>query len=1145
MINDPRESTPIVQEISTLYEVSLSIGNSLDLEENCSSFISALLSRQAFISASVWIDSKYLGGDKLSISKSSLIKVYSAPLPLSEIDTLPYTHPLVQELGDADFFAYSNEEASRKSLFLDRTLDKGSLLVFKLDRIGILKLRYAFNDISLLLPKKLLSVVKKFSVSLEASISHAKLVSEVRERKLAQAALSRSETLYKTHVANFNAAVLVENKTRNIVLANEMFCELFSIPLKPEQIVGLDCTDAAENSKHLFLYPEQFVHNVKAIVEKKEQVINQIVDFADGRVVERDFIPIIIDGEYEGHLWIYRDVTLRLKVEKALRLQNSILNGVAKAAERILKDKDLDKAIQFSLSVIGKGANVDRVYIYENVTGSNSENKLMRRRYEWNNSDLKLANDSTIPEEYDYFPTFSRWYTELSQGNTIGGVAKFFPKPEAEILNHRGVKSIMIAPIFIDKEFWGFIGFDVCNDERQWFGSEDSILKAVSNILGTAIRNNRFEKELNELKNFYEQVLNTMPAQLAVFDVNNRYRFVTPSAVANKETRQWIIGKTNEEYCQYRGLDLAIGTKRTALQLEATRAKKNVSFEEEITTKDGRTLHYYRQITPVINEHGEVTDLLGFGLDITALKEAEKDLKNAIQVAEQSKRAKEMFLANMSHEIRTPMNAIVGLSNLLLETPLSNEQRHFLKTIKQSSDNLLVIINDILDLSKIEAGKMEILSQPFQLHSLIDNITNLLKPKAIEKNLGFNCNIDQNIPEYLIGDSTRIYQILTNLLSNAIKFTEKGKVTLEAVLLQSKNERASIQFKIRDSGIGIDEQHLDSIFESFSQGNLDTAKRFGGTGLGLSIVKNLVELHEGKIEVESKIGEGSVFTVTLNLPITKGLSSPFSNHDFPNGSLEGLKILLVEDNYINQVVASHTLKKWKINPDIASNGEEAIIRVEAGEYDLILMDVQMPGMDGYATTRSIRQLKNPRKANVPILAMTAGVLTEEREKCFAVGMNEYISKPFNPDDLFYKISSLTGIESHKRDAPKKTTSSIEEGENHEKLNLENLETFAGGDVEFINEMIDLFLTQMPAQVDALIKSYEEKNYQMLKSIAHKIKPNFHLMGFPEQKNVLSEIEEICENENFIDSQKLDQNLIKFKNRLSACYLLLNNRLHSK
>jgi len=363
----------------------------------------------------------------------------------------------------------------------------------------------------------------------------------------------------------------------------------------------------------------------------------------------------------------------------------------------------------------------------------------------------------------------------------------------------------------------------------------------------------------------------------------------------------------------------------------------------------------------------------------------------------------------MSHEIRTPMNAIIGMSEIMEESNLNNQQKECIDAIKSSGENLLLIINDILDFSKIESGKIIFEKTPFNIMDVVKSVLNTLHFSAEKKGLNLISKFSKEIPTILIGDSVRLRQILINLISNAIKFTEIGEISIELKLIEHDAENYKINFQINDTGIGIPNDKISSIFDSFTQASSDTTRKYGGTGLGLTIVKQLIELQDGDISVSSEINCGSTFSFILTF--IKGEQPVYGsvNHveKYSYTELHNLRILLAEDNSMNQKVAKMVFNKWGCILDIADNGKIAIEKLAANNYDIVLMDMQMPIMDGYEATLFIRKSMTGQKSTIPIMAMTAHAMEGEKEKCLSFGMDDYISKPFNQKILFEKIVNLT------------------------------------------------------------------------------------------------------------------------------------------
>ncbi|MBS1773263.1 MAG: response regulator [Bacteroidetes bacterium] len=426
-----------------------------------------------------------------------------------------------------------------------------------------------------------------------------------------------------------------------------------------------------------------------------------------------------------------------------------------------------------------------------------------------------------------------------------------------------------------------------------------------------------------------------------------------------------------------------------------------VAFEDEVIM-NGESAFYYIMKFPIFDDAGNVDAICGVSIDITELKKTQIAMHEAREEALQAKEAQETFLANMSHEIRTPMNGVMGMSNLLLETRMTDAQKEYVQSIKESAENLLNIINDLLDFSKIKSGKFHIDADDFNIADTIRKAIYPLQVKAQEKNLVLNCYIDTNVPEIVTGDSLRLQQMIINLAGNAVKFTQHGSITVKLYPIEQSDNHIILGIDVSDTGIGIPADKLDKVFELYTQSDKDTSRVYGGTGLGLAIVKQLAELQNGNITVTSEPGKGSTFTIRIPYK-TRQQTTHQQNAvkgSIASGLLNGLHILVAEDNLINQKVVVYTLKNQGADVTVANNGKEAVHALSENNYHLILMDLQMPEMDGYQATRHIRSEMN---SAIPIIAMTADAMKGESDKCIAAGMQDYISKPFEPKELFNKI----------------------------------------------------------------------------------------------------------------------------------------------
>ncbi len=487
----------------------------------------------------------------------------------------------------------------------------------------------------------------------------------------------------------------------------------------------------------------------------------------------------------------------------------------------------------------------------------------------------------------------------------------------------------------------------------------------------------------------------------------------------------------------------------------------------------------------------------------------EREIVLAMEATESASKAKESFLANVSHEIRTPMNGIIGLTQLLQKSKLDDKQTQYITAIKQSSEHLLVIINDLLDFSKIVAGQMEFENIEFDLTSLLYNINQTYGNRALDKGIYLHADISDDVPKKIMGDPVRLNQVLVNLVGNSIKFTEQGGVTIRIRSLENENNIQRLRFSIDDTGIGIPVDKLDSIFESFKQASKETARKYGGTGLGLSIVKKLIDAQNGKVWVESNLGHGSSFIFELNfeLPSEKKISVTVSTNYH---QLTGVNILLAEDNMVNQLLANDLISEWGAQIDIADNGEIAINKLRQKKYDLILMDVQMPIVNGLEATEIIRNYSDVALQSIPIIAMTANAIKGDNEKCISAGMNDYITKPFKPLDLNNKIWQYLSKEKQSVaegiTVQTKNSSAVEQEFTSTIINLMNLKEFSRGKNDFLVKMLGLLLEQTPPAVQQIGDAIPNCDWDTVRSLAHKMKPNIGLLGNPDLDVLILKLE---------------------------------------
>ena len=597
---------------------------------------------------------------------------------------------------------------------------------------------------------------------------------------------------------------------------------------------------------------------------------------------------------------------------------------------------------------------------------------------------------------------------------------------------------------------------------------------------------------------FYEAVIEEGADMIIIVDFKGTILYHNPSV---KETLGYkpkeLIGNNFFDYIHP---DLSASLKEEFKEI----IKRNFAYNIEFRFKCYDGSYKYLEFNSINLHHKE--ELNGLILDCRDISQRKKV---AIELVKAQK-AKEQFLANMSHEIRTPINGIAGMVNILSESSTDPEQMKYLKAIRSSAEYLKVIINDILDYSAIESGKLNFESIGFNPEVQVQTVIETFAYHAQEKGIEIKCNIHPKANRVFLGDPVRLNQVLVNLINNSVKFTAKGGISIEVKPEKIEGNLHYIKFSVSDTGIGISPTKLDTIFDAFSQADDSVTRKYGGTGLGLSICRHLIELQNGQIEVESKENFGSTFSFII--PYALGEKS-----DLVTASIQGqykiadldkfkdYKILLVEDNEINKMYASNLLIKWNCDLDTADNGEVAIKLIMKTDYDLILMDLQMPIMDGFEATKIIRNDFPDGKNEVPIIALTANAIKGDNEQCFAAGMNDYISKPFLPDQLhsiiakYYQGDIITnqfgGTQPEISNGDKRLT------------DLSYLKNIAANDKSFMFEMIETFVEKTPELLHEMELATSSKNWKTLGSLAHKLKPSITFMGIHSLKELVIEIED--------------------------------------
>ena len=529
------------------------------------------------------------------------------------------------------------------------------------------------------------------------------------------------------------------------------------------------------------------------------------------------------------------------------------------------------------------------------------------------------------------------------------------------------------------------------------------------------------------------------------------------------------------------------------------------AYEIVVKNKRGEIRWWLVSGAPRYNDQGELVGSIGIHLDITDQKQLELELTVAREQAEQSTKSKEVFLANMSHEIRTPMNAILGMSGQLAKTGLTKKQLFYLDAINGASENLLVIINDILDLSKIEAGKLSLEKIAFEPRAIVKRAMQALNHKAEEKGLALtNSILDDRISKVMMGDPYRLNQILLNIISNAVKFTEKGGVDIKLEVINDTKQSQTVQVSVKDTGIGMEEKFRESLFEKFSQEDASVTRQYGGTGLGMSICRQLIELMDGEIFVESEKGSGSTISFVITFP--KGSEDDLPSQEVfvaDENMLAGKKILVVDDNEMNRLLATTILTNYSAETVEAGNGQESVDYLLNNTVDLVLMDIQMPVMNGFDAAKFIR--KNISK-DLPMIALTANAIKGDNEKCIEAGLNTYLAKPFKEDDLMKMIAGM--LKTNGSVNTQKKTEVVTEEPEPVYYDISEIKIISRGNEDFINKMLKMFVEQIPVFVNDMLEKQAEGEFITVGEIAHRIKPTIDNMGIASSKTIIREIEKM-------------------------------------
>lgn len=660
---------------------------------------------------------------------------------------------------------------------------------------------------------------------------------------------------------------------------------------------------------------------------------------------------------------------------------------------------------------------------------------------------------------------------------------------EKEFHNHpcyKGMqlKSFIGTPYYVKGEKRGTVGFSSPSSRNMPFSNQEiEFVNLFSRWVGFLIERDEFREQLMSERTVLKAFVFSAPAAIAMLDEKLEYL-----AASAKWVEDYHLGESNVLGQSLVALSPELKKQWESRLLQCLAGTVDKSEGEKIKLDGGEEQWLKWEIRPWMRSKGEVGGIIMFTEDITPQKVQAEELKKAKDVAEQASKAKEHFLATMSHEIRTPMNAIIGVANLLLQSNPRKNQLDDLNLLKFSSENLLSLINDILDFSKIEAGKIALESIDFNLKDLLFDIKKSMQYKAEEKGLNLILKYDQRLPEIFIGDAMRLSQVILNLISNAIKFTHTGYVKVETVLLAANRKKCTVRIVVEDTGIGIGQDKSRSIFMDFEQGREDTARRFGGTGLGLAISKRLVELMGSKIFVDSEVDQGSIFGFDIELssqeidPVNKRKET--KTNKLKKLTNDDIHILAAEDNVGNRIILKKILESWGVNVDFAFDGQIAVEKIKKKIYDLVIMDIQMPEMDGYTAAKTIRQMEDPYFQDIPILALSAFTSSDILDKVTASGMNDYLSKPLRMNELHSLI-----VKYGKDLKIEKTENSSQGPVSQLERMYPYLYQITDGDKSQVIDLIETITKTVPHELNKLAGQLELELFDQLAETLHKIKPN--------------------------------------------------------
>lgn len=768
-----------------------------------------------------------------------------------------------------------------------------------------------------------------------------------------------------------------------------------------KNLLGHDPADVTGKSFALFVHPDDisacasFLEEVVSTGESKRDVRYR-VKHLDGRWRWHTSNGSALknrDGIVEEYVGIARDITEQVNAEKQLKSRLEYEGALHSASRALLSGNEEKEALTSVLRHLLKASQVKRVYIFENFFDPD-DGICMRQRYEVCAEGVEPQLDNPILQHVPYNPDFIRWHRLLCRNEPVRGLVKNFPKKEREILEPQNILSLLVIPVRVSEELYGFIGFDETEFEREWEDENVRLLHTAAEMVGSYLHRKRAEAEIKESERKFQLLFRSNPTLMALNNLPDRtFQDVNDAFLAQLgyESEE-VIGKTalELELLQEPDIDERIKdelrSKGKVENCEITIRRKDGSFIEGLLSAE------------YIESFGRKS-VLNVMTDITAQKKAE-------EAAREASKAKSDFLANMSHEIRTPLNGIIGFTDLLIKTNLSGFQRQYMENIATSAEILMGLINDILDFSKIEAGKLELDYQESDFIDIVEKAVEVVKYKAHEKNIELLLDVSPEVPNFVMVDPVRLRQVLMNLLSNSVKFTEEGEIELKVKLVRSRGGEADVLFSVRDTGIGISQSQREKIFESFSQADPSTTRKYGGTGLGLTITNKLLEMMGSTLRLESEPGRGSVFSFILRL-------KTLPKRSFSPPKLDTIRrVLIIDDNENNRLILSNMLSYYGVESETAVNGIDGLEKLKQKEdFDIIIVDYHMPFMNGLEVVEKVRDAIFPKEEDSPVILLHSSSDDPTIvKKCRELNIRFKLIKPVKMTALFELLNKIGTME---------------------------------------------------------------------------------------------------------------------------------------